>query len=84
MGYEPKDPAHRDWIKEHEDSLVYSEPAGQWLVRTDLYWELETRNRGNPIARCFCSRTRAISISTPTAGTQKKPLSTLITCYKKS
>ena len=50
MGYEPKDPAHRDWIKKHEDSLVYSEPAGQWLVKADLYWELETRNRGNPIA----------------------------------
>jgi hypothetical protein len=39
-----------DWIKKHEDSLVYSEPAGQWLVKADLYWELETRNRGNPIA----------------------------------
>jgi len=50
MGYEPKEPAHRDWIKKHEDSLVYSEPAGQWLVRADLYWELETKNRGNPIA----------------------------------
>jgi len=50
MGYEPKDPAHRDWINKHEDSLVYSEPAGQWLVRADLYWELEARNRGNPLA----------------------------------
>jgi hypothetical protein len=50
MGYEPKDPAHRDWIKSHEDDLVYSEPAGQWLVRADLYWELEMRDHGNPIA----------------------------------
>src|SRR5262249_52097974 len=50
VGFEPKDPAHRDWIKNHEDSLVYSEPAGQWLVRADLYWQLESKNHGNPIA----------------------------------
>ena len=49
VGYEPKDPAQQDWIKRHEDNLVYSEPAGQWLVRADLYWELETKNRGNSI-----------------------------------
>lgn len=50
MWEEPKDPGHQDWIRKHDQDLIYSEPAGQWLVRGDLYWELETRHRGNPIA----------------------------------
>jgi hypothetical protein len=48
--FEPRDPAHREWIKKNEDEIVYSEPAGQWLVRGDLYWELEQKHRGRPIA----------------------------------
>jgi len=50
MGYEPTEPAHRDWIKKYEQYVVYSEPAGQWLVRAELYWELEVQHRGNPVA----------------------------------
>jgi len=48
--YEPKNDAHRAWIKQHEADLAYSEPAGQWLVRAELYWELEARHRGKPLA----------------------------------
>jgi hypothetical protein len=50
MAYEPKDPAHQNWIVKHEDAIAYSEPAGQWLVRPGLFWALEARHRGNPAA----------------------------------
>jgi hypothetical protein len=49
-GYEPRDPAHRAWVTRHEDRLVYSEPAGQWLVQAELYWQLEERYRGHRVA----------------------------------
>src|SRR5262245_23291068 len=50
VGYEPKDPAHRDWVKQHEKDLAYNEPAGDWLVRAELYWQLEAKHRGHPMA----------------------------------
>ena len=50
QSYEPKDSAHRTWIGRHGESLDYSEPAGRWLVKADLYWQLEAKHRGNPIA----------------------------------
>src|SRR6185369_16015925 len=48
--YDPTDPAQRDWLKKHEDDVVFSEPAGDWLVKADLYWSLEARYRGNVMA----------------------------------
>jgi len=50
MSYEPRDPAQRDWLRRHEDDLAYSEPAGQWMVRAELYWNLEAKHRGTPLA----------------------------------
>jgi hypothetical protein len=50
IGYEPRDTAQQAWIKRHEEKLVYSEPAGQWLVMADLYWQLEEKYRGHPVA----------------------------------
>lgn len=48
--FEPTDPAQRAWLKKYEDEAVFSEPAGEWLVKADLYWSLEARYRGNAIA----------------------------------
>jgi hypothetical protein len=31
------------WLKTNEASLVYSEPAGQWLVKSDLFWNLQKK-----------------------------------------
>ncbi len=48
--FEPTDAAQQDWLKKHEQDVDYSEPAAEWLVKADLYWQLEIRHRGNPIA----------------------------------
>ncbi len=34
---------YQNWIKAREKILVYSEPAGQWLVRNDLFWDLQKK-----------------------------------------
>jgi hypothetical protein len=36
-------------IKEHEDEIVYNEPAGQWIVRAEKFWELSERYKDLPI-----------------------------------
>lgn len=41
---------YKDWTKEHEARAVYSEPAGQWLIRADALWALEKKYRGLPVA----------------------------------
>jgi len=53
MEEEPRDAVQRDWVKTHENEIVFSEPAGQWFVRADLYWELEQKHRGTAIAERF-------------------------------
>jgi len=40
----------REWIKLHEARLVFSEPAGSWLVDAKAYWDLEAKHRGHPVA----------------------------------
>jgi hypothetical protein len=41
---------YRDWLKAHEQEIVYSEPSGDWLVRSKLFWDLERRYHRAPIA----------------------------------
>lgn len=43
-------PPFKDWTAEHEKEIVYSEPAGQWFVRADLFWDLERKYHGLPVA----------------------------------
>jgi len=43
-------PPYRDWYKAHEPELVYSEPSGSWLVRSEVLWSLERKYRGTPVA----------------------------------
>lgn len=41
---------HGAWIKANEASLVFSEPAGMWFVKSDLFWDLRKKHSGLPIA----------------------------------
>jgi hypothetical protein len=43
-------PPYKSWVSEHEREIVYSEPAGQWFVRSELLWGLERKYRGLPVA----------------------------------
>ena len=41
---------YKGWTTEHEREIVYSEPAGQWYVRSDLFWALQQKYRALPVA----------------------------------
>jgi hypothetical protein len=43
-------PPYKPWVTEHEGEIVYSDPAGQWFVRSELFWGLERKYRGLPLA----------------------------------
>jgi hypothetical protein len=34
---------YRSYLKRNEKYIVYSEPAGQWMVRSDLFWDLQKK-----------------------------------------
>ncbi|HEY7546461.1 MAG TPA: SH3 domain-containing protein [Blastocatellia bacterium] len=38
-----QEPIYQNWIKAREKILVYSEPAGEWFVRADLFWDLHKK-----------------------------------------
>jgi hypothetical protein len=39
MGAEREEP-YRRWLEGHEPLVVYSEPAGQWLIEPDVIWRV--------------------------------------------
>ena len=41
------------WLKRHEADVVYSEPAGQWLVEPDLLWKMHDGIRATASAEPF-------------------------------
>lgn len=43
-------PTYKNWTTEREREIVYSEPAGQWFVRADLFWDLQKKYKDLPIA----------------------------------
>jgi hypothetical protein len=43
-------PPYKTWTDEREKEVVYSEPAGQWYVRQDLFWNLQRKYAGLPAA----------------------------------
>ena len=43
-------PVFKEWRKANEASLVYNEPAGMWLVRSDLFWSLQKKYAALPLA----------------------------------
>ena len=44
------DGPHQPWLKRHEDLLVYSEPAGQWLIGSDVIGEIYRRHAASAVA----------------------------------
>jgi hypothetical protein len=41
---------YKTWTDEREKEVVYSEPAGQWYVRQELFWNLQRKYAGLPTA----------------------------------
>jgi len=37
------------WIKKYEPHVVYSEPAGEWYVRSELFWDLQKKYGALPL-----------------------------------
>ncbi len=42
-------PPFQAWLKANETNLVYSDPAGQWFVKADLFWNLHKKYSALPI-----------------------------------
>jgi hypothetical protein len=43
-------PPFKAWTTEHDAEINYSEPAGQWYVRSNLFWDLQARYKDLPVA----------------------------------
>ena len=41
---------HKSFLKKNEKEITYSEPAGQWYVRSELFWKLRERAKHLPVA----------------------------------
>lgn len=41
---------HKSLIRRNAKDIVYSEPAGEWFVRSERFWDLATRHKEMPIA----------------------------------
>jgi hypothetical protein len=44
------DERHRDWLARHDTVVMYSEPAGQWLIVPDVVWRVHTTHKSTPSA----------------------------------
>lgn len=42
VGKEEQNP-YKNFIKANEKEIVYSDPSGEWYVRSDLFWELHNK-----------------------------------------
>ena len=43
-GPSPEEP-YRDWLERHQKVVVYSEPAGQWLLIPEVIWKVHDAHR---------------------------------------
>jgi hypothetical protein len=51
IGFEDLEkPPFAAWTKAREAQIVYSEPAGQWFVRAELFWDLQRKFQDLPAA----------------------------------
>ncbi|HZS09258.1 MAG TPA: SH3 domain-containing protein [Blastocatellia bacterium] len=46
----PAQPSQQAWLRAQERQLLYSEPGGQWIVNSELFWNLQRKYRALPIA----------------------------------
>ena len=42
---EDKEP-HKSFIKRNDKKITYNEPAGRWIVRSEMFWELRDKYAG--------------------------------------
>lgn len=49
MEKQDKEP-HKSFLKKNDKDITYSEPSGQWYVRSERFWELRSKNSSLPIA----------------------------------
>ncbi len=49
MTRQDKEP-HRSFLKRNDKDIVYSDPAGEWYVRSKRFWDLAAKYRNLPIA----------------------------------
>jgi hypothetical protein len=49
MEKQEKEP-HKSFLRKNENDITYSEPSGQWYLRSDRFWELLDKNSSLPIA----------------------------------
>lgn len=49
MARQDKEP-HRSFLRRNDKDIVYSDPAGEWYVRSKRFWDLEARYHKLPIA----------------------------------
>jgi hypothetical protein len=40
----------REFLKTYTDSIIYSEPSAEWYVRSELFWDLHSKNKKDEIA----------------------------------
>ncbi|MCA1634499.1 MAG: SH3 domain-containing protein [Acidobacteria bacterium] len=40
---------YQAWVKKYAPQIVYSEPAGQWFVRSELFWDLQKKYGDLPL-----------------------------------
>lgn len=40
---------YKTFIEKQDKNIIYSEPAGQWYVRSDLFWDLARKYKNLPI-----------------------------------
>ncbi len=41
---------HKSFLKKNDKDITYSEPSGQWYVRSERFWDLRNKNSSLPIA----------------------------------
>jgi hypothetical protein len=41
---------YKSWTDEREKEIVYSEPAGQWYVNSNAFWNLQSKYKDLPVA----------------------------------
>jgi hypothetical protein len=47
------DARHREWLERHESVVVYSEPAGQWLIVPGVVWRVHDAQKSTPSAEAI-------------------------------
>ncbi|NNE98483.1 MAG: hypothetical protein HKN25_05620 [Pyrinomonadaceae bacterium] len=44
-------PPYKSFLEKHKEEVVYSEPAGEWYVRANNYWELHARYKKHKVGQ---------------------------------